>query len=75
VAPDTQQRRIPIVDAQREKLNSQLNELEAAERVLARYSDFGQLPALCIRFVAIAHPGKRLTILGIGTGLFILLSV
>ena len=26
------------VDAQREKLNSQLNELEAAERVLARYS-------------------------------------
>jgi hypothetical protein len=26
------------VDAQREKLNSQLNELETAERVLARYS-------------------------------------
>jgi hypothetical protein len=55
------------VDAQREKLTGQLEELEATERVLARYSKGAQTrktasaktPTAAIRSATPAQPGRR----------------
>jgi hypothetical protein len=55
------------VDAQREKLTGELQELEAAERVLARYSKGGQTrktsraktPTAATKSVTPARPGRR----------------
>ena len=54
------------VDAQREKLSGQLSELEATERVLARYSQGGQAnrmtsrkPATATKAAAPAQSGRR----------------
>jgi hypothetical protein len=55
------------VDAQREKLSGQLSELEATERVLARYSKGVQAkrtvsrkaPTTAMKAVAPAKPGRR----------------
>ncbi|HEY4471075.1 MAG TPA: hypothetical protein VGN21_07880, partial [Stellaceae bacterium] len=55
------------VDAQREKLSGQLSELEATERVLARYSRGGQAnrmtsrnkPTTATKAAAPAQSGRR----------------
>ena len=59
------------VDAQREKLTGQLQELEAAERVLARYGKGAQTasakaPARATKSASPARPGGRSTVRGTG---------
>jgi hypothetical protein len=59
------------VDVQREKLTGQLEELQAAERVLARYSKGAQTasakaPARATKSASPARPGGRSTARGAG---------